>query len=196
MLLCMLVMLSVVATGCATREYVDQKVGELDTKWSDSLNQVRSIASKNQSDIAALSGRVGSLEQSQRDLTNRVSALEQRPMGGGLGKVAMSEDVMFEFGRYRLTKEAMAKLDSLASQLQGGQGAVHLVGHTDSRGGEIFNFNLGRRRAEMVSAYLAQKGVERHRLIVITLGEATPIASNQDRAGRSQNRRVEIRLLQ
>ncbi len=184
-------MLVVVATGCATREYVDQKVGELDVKSSEAIAQVRALAMQNQADIQSLSGRVSTLEQD-------VSSLKAREISGPIStSVIMSEDVFFEFGRFRLTDEAKAKLDSLIAALSGtNYTVIHLAGHTDSRGGEVLNFNLGQRRAQAVGAYLAQNGVDRYRIVDVSMGKQVPIASNQDRAGRAQNRRVEIRVLQ
>ncbi len=65
-------------------------------------------------------------------------------------------------------------------------------GHTDSRGSEKLNQKLSVARAESVKAYLVKKGIAAAR--ITTRGEAStrPVADNKTKAGRAQNRRVEI----
>jgi len=65
-------------------------------------------------------------------------------------------------------------------------------GHTDSRGSEKMNQKLSQSRADSVKAYLVKKGVSADR--ITTKGEAStrPIGDNKTKAGRAQNRRVEI----
>jgi OOP family OmpA-OmpF porin len=67
-----------------------------------------------------------------------------------------------------------------------------VTGHTDSRGSEKLNQKLSLSRAESVKAYLVKKGVSAAR--ITTKGEAStrPVADNKTKAGRAQNRRVEI----
>lgn len=143
------------------------------------------------------------MEQVQQNLSRQVAEMrgtmldiEAKVNNGGL-QVAMNDDIFFEFGQYRLTPEAKMKLDDLVSRLRGTSfEAIHLSGHTDSVGGETFNFDLGRRRAETVAAYLAQQGIDQHKLHLISLGEKVPEDSNNLSAGRARNRRVEIRVLE
>ncbi|WP_324699268.1 OmpA family protein [Novosphingobium aerophilum] len=79
-------------------------------------------------------------------------------------------------------------------------GPVTLWGHSDSRGSDAENLAASRRRAEAVRDYLAGKGVDRKRIMVIAMGEARPIAPNRkldgsdDPEGRNRNRRVEIEV--
>ncbi len=71
---------------------------------------------------------------------------------------------------------------------------VDVDGHTDNVGSDSSNFDLSRRRARSVAEYLASRQVDPRRLSMRGFGEAQPIASNGSSAGRSQNRRVEIRI--
>jgi len=71
---------------------------------------------------------------------------------------------------------------------------VDVYGHTDSDGSAQFNQSLSERRAQSVARYLITRGVISDRLFVRGLGESQPIASNSTAAGKSQNRRVEIRI--
>jgi outer membrane protein OmpA-like peptidoglycan-associated protein len=87
-------------------------------------------------------------------------------------------------------------LDQLASTLtQYEKTYVDVLGHTDSTGSDAYNQALSERRASTVADYLSTRGVQSARLAARGYGESQPKASNLDAAGRSANRRVEIRLV-
>ena len=87
-------------------------------------------------------------------------------------------------------------LDQLASTLtQYEKTYVDVLGHTDSTGSDAYNQTLSERRASAVADYLSTRGVQSARLAARGYGESQPKASNLDAAGRSANRRVEIRLV-
>jgi OmpA-OmpF porin, OOP family len=73
---------------------------------------------------------------------------------------------------------------------------VEIAGHTDSVGSAAYNQNLSERRARSVLEYLVGAGIERDRLSARGYGQAEPVADNATDAGRAQNRRVELRVLQ
>ena len=72
---------------------------------------------------------------------------------------------------------------------------VDVMGHTDSTRSDAYNQALSERRASAVADYLSSRGVQSARLATRGYGESQPKASNLDAAGRSANRRVEIRLV-
>ena len=72
---------------------------------------------------------------------------------------------------------------------------VDVLGHTDSSGSDAYNQALSERRASAVADYLSSRGVQSARLATRGYGESQPKTSNLDAAGRSANRRVEIRLV-
>jgi outer membrane protein OmpA-like peptidoglycan-associated protein len=72
---------------------------------------------------------------------------------------------------------------------------VDVLGHTDSTGSDAYNQALSERRASAVADYLSSRGVQSARLATRGYGESQPKTSNLDAAGRSANRRVEIRLV-
>jgi outer membrane protein OmpA-like peptidoglycan-associated protein len=87
-------------------------------------------------------------------------------------------------------------LDQVASTLaQYEKTYVDVMGHTDSTGSDAYNQTLSERRASAVADYLSIRGVQSARLATRGYGESQPKASNLDAAGRSANRRVEIRLV-
>jgi len=68
-------------------------------------------------------------------------------------------------------------------------------GYTDSYGNLYYNQNLSQLRANMVKSYFVGQGVNNSRIYAIGLGPENPIGDNETREGRSQNRRVEIRIV-
>ncbi len=72
---------------------------------------------------------------------------------------------------------------------------VEIGGHTDSVGSETYNQGLSERRAQSVRNYLIQRGIAASRLEARGYGEYQPVASNTTRDGRSQNRRIEFKVL-
>jgi OmpA-OmpF porin, OOP family len=109
------------------------------------------------------------------------------------GLVLTLGDVLFDTGGSSLKAGAYGTLDRLATALKDKPGrSVVIEGHTDNVGSDQNNQSLSQRRAESVQVALMQRGVLTAQTKVIGLGESTPIASNDDVAGRQQNRRVEM----
>ena len=72
---------------------------------------------------------------------------------------------------------------------------IDIYGHSDATGGEAYNQDLSKRRAESVAAYLKGRGVQSARIGTQGFGESQPIASNATEQGRATNRRVEIKVV-
>jgi len=116
-----------------------------------------------------------------------------------LYEVVLSEDQgSFKFGNSELPAEAKTRIDELITQLKADpRGAyVEIEGHTDNVGGKEINDRLGMQRAEVVKRYLYETHqVPLHKINVISYGKDKPVAPNNNRAGRAQNRRVVIKVL-
>ena len=114
-------------------------------------------------------------------------------------EVTLSEDQgNFKFGKTELPDEAKARLDQLVNQLKADPKGIYIEieGHTDNVGSKDLNERLGMERAETVKRYLyEQHQVPLHKINVISYGEDKPVAPNQNRQGRAQNRRVVVRIL-
>jgi outer membrane protein OmpA-like peptidoglycan-associated protein len=103
--------------------------------------------------------------------------------------------VYFEFNSADLRPEARELLVKVGkalntSDLEGYSFSVE--GHTDSLGGEHYNEDLSRERADAVKSFLEQEGVPDERLVSVGRGEGAPVDSNSTAQGRKRNRRVEI----
>ena len=112
-------------------------------------------------------------------------------------KPVVLEGVTFESNKARLTPNAMTVLDMVAASLIKRKDVkVEVAGHTDSQGSDAYNHKLSHQRAEVVREYLIGKGVPAENLTFKGYGEASPIASNDTKEGREQNRRVELIRIQ
>jgi OOP family OmpA-OmpF porin len=68
-------------------------------------------------------------------------------------------------------------------------------GHTDNIGSDRYNKVLSQKRANALKSYLSDAGIDSSRVKAIGYGESSPIASNKDEEGRSQNRRVMAKFM-
>jgi outer membrane protein OmpA-like peptidoglycan-associated protein len=105
--------------------------------------------------------------------------------------------LQFKVGSAELTPEAKAMLEQLASAAVAQKGyVIEVAGYASADGPEDYNRVLSRRRAEAVVQYLADNTVPARRIVIpVGFGENLPIADNKTRAGRQENRRVEVKLL-
>src|SRR5215207_3812766 len=106
--------------------------------------------------------------------------------------------VNFKSGSTMLTAESKTTLDDLASKALNAKGYVlEVSGFADSRGSVNLNRQLSQRRADAVIRYLVENhNIPLRRIITpYGYGEAQPVADNQTREGREQNRRVEVKVL-
>jgi outer membrane protein OmpA-like peptidoglycan-associated protein len=74
---------------------------------------------------------------------------------------------------------------------------VEIQGHTDDTGGSKYNDQLGQRRADEVRRYLSrQRQLPLNRMSTISYGDTLPASPNKTRAGRAENRRVVLVVLE
>ncbi len=107
-----------------------------------------------------------------------------------------SKTILFDTGKATIRQESYAVLQSISDIMQEYPTAKFLIeGHTDSVGSESSNQKLSDNRAASVRTYLTTIGMDGNRLSSIGYGESRPIATNATKAGRQQNRRVEISLM-
>jgi OOP family OmpA-OmpF porin len=101
--------------------------------------------------------------------------------------------IRFETASAELNKESLALLDHLIEVVQRCREAtIEVAGHTDSQGSPESNLDLSKRRAEAVTSYISQAGVDTSRITSAGYGETKPVASNDTPEGRAQNRRIEF----
>jgi outer membrane protein OmpA-like peptidoglycan-associated protein len=101
--------------------------------------------------------------------------------------------INFDFNKSNIKPEAAPVLDAAADVLKENPGVnVRVAGYTDGIGGEAYNQGLSERRAKSVRDYLVAHGIDASRLTAVGFGKADPVASNDTKDGRAQNRRVTL----
>lgn len=110
--------------------------------------------------------------------------------------MTLQAGTLFDFDKSVIKPAGKAALDGLvADMVKVDVETIIAVGHTDATGTDNYNRSLSIRRVEAVKAYLVSKGVPSDRIKTEGKGESQPVASNQTREGRAQNRRVEIEVV-
>lgn len=166
--------------GCATKKYVNTQVGTVQTQ------------------VSAHDTKLAELDQTSREALERATAAGKLAEGKFVYAMVLSDDaVKFPVDKAALSPEAQARLTEFAERLKGENKNVYLEiqGHTDSTGAPGYNEQLGEHRAEAVRKYLNRQGVALNRMATISYGQEAPVAPNDTRDGRAQNRRVVVVVL-
>lgn len=195
----LLIIALVVGPGCATKKYVQGEMTTIDKKVENvqgevEVNQKRI---KEHDEKLASIGEVISKHDSQfQAVDGQINDVKKMIRGNLIYKETLrSNDAKFGFNSYELGADAKAALDRFVQQLIAMNRGLYLEiqGHTDSTGSDEINVPLGQKRAEAVMLYLyKQYHIPLYRMQVISLGSSVPVADNNSREGRAQNRRVEI----
>ncbi len=211
-----------VAPACATKKFVRTEVGNVNGKvdtLTGTVEETQERTRKNEERIgqvdekAEAAGRSATSARAAADaaaasakevdgkvvtVNNRVNAVEAASRRL-IYEVTLSEDQgNFAFNKAVLPDEAKARLDKMVSDLKADPKGIfiEIEGHTDNRGTPEINQKIGMERAEAVKRYLyEQHQVPLHKINVISYGEEKPVAPNNTRDGRAQNRRVVVKVL-
>lgn len=183
-------------TGCATKKYVKQETGAVNTRVDEVQGQVEQAQTR----LNTHEQRIGDISKTAQEALTRAQEAGKLAEGKFLYETVLTDEkVKFGFDTSDLSPEGQAALDEFADQLKSQNKNVYIEiqGHTDNVGSDKYNEELGLLRAEAVRRYLNQKhGFPLHRINVISYGESAPVADNGNRQGRSQNRRVALVVLQ
>jgi outer membrane protein OmpA-like peptidoglycan-associated protein len=128
------------------------------------------------------------------ELMKELSELKAQQTERGI--VLTIGDVLFATGKADLSPNANKSAEKLADFLKKHpKRDVLIEGHTDSVGKDDYNLVLSRKRADSVKYKLMADGVEADRITTVGYGKKFPLASNDTKAGKAQNRRVEVIIL-
>lgn len=203
------------SVGCATKKYVRNRVSERVTPLEQRTGELEETSRRNSQDLGRLSTDITDAKgradraQSQADsalsraneANTRVGGAEQSvtDLRTNLDNYSLQNtvSVRFKFDSYQLMPDAKEALDQLASQIKDQTNFIlEIEGFADSTGKDAYNNQLTQKRADAVRRYLAeQHNIPLFRMHLLGFGEMRPVADNHTREGRSENRRVEIRLL-
>ncbi len=217
--LSLLLAASMAATvGCASKNYVRQqttplinKTNELDDLTAKNSKDIKDVDTRTQAALQAVNTKTDAVDQKAQaagaqagqaqtladNATRRVDSLQNTVANLDNYRVVTEASVLFGFNKDILTKDAKSDLDKLAGSISSAKGYIVAVeGSTDSIGDAQYNYDLSQRRARAVIQYLASEHqVPAYKIYVIGLGKDKPVDSNKTAAGRSKNRRVDVRLM-
>jgi outer membrane protein OmpA-like peptidoglycan-associated protein len=209
-------------SACATKRFVRESVGEVNDRVEtigQSLEATQQQTQENATRIAQVdekatqAGTAAQAAQSSATAAQtsataartaaetagtRAAAVETASRRLILEVVVTNNQGNFALGRSDLPDDVRMRLDELVSKLKAAPAGnfIEIEGHTDSTGSEETNNRLGLERAENVKRYLYETyQIPLHKMNVISYGESKPVAPNNTRDGRAQNRRVVIRVL-
>ena len=109
---------------------------------------------------------------------------------------AYAKTILFNSGKSSFQQQTYPVLQSIAAILKEYPSSnFSIEGHTDSDGKDASNQKLSEDRAAAVKGYLTENGIAASRLTSSGFGESKPIDSNKTKAGKANNRRVEVKLV-
>ena len=165
--------------------------------------------SENKQDIAAnqqnISANKQGIEANQQNISANTTAIDANAAETSKRFSELSEydtkdqlDVRFASGSTKISAADQAALNKLAHNAVNLKGyIIQVKGFADSSGNAAMNQNLSMERAQGVIAFLIQQCnvPVRHIVAPGAMGEVAPVASNETKAGRAENRRVEVKVL-
>ncbi len=209
------VIVGVGTTGCATKGFVRTSVGEVNDKVDSlgrSVEETQEATRTNAARIGEVEAATKQAAQSAQqansaaaDAASAARAADEKAVAMDKAsrrlvyEVVLSDDQgNFAFGQAELPDDARSRLDALISDMTADPQAAwfEIEGHTDNVGSADLNTRLGLERAEAVKRYLyEQHRIPLHKINVISYGSEKPVAPNNTRDGRAQNRRVVIKVV-
>jgi outer membrane protein OmpA-like peptidoglycan-associated protein len=176
----------------AKRE-TERAMGEAErARMAAAADVERAAIAKRQADAEAAKAAKAKAESDK--LMEELASLKAQQTERGI--VLTIGDVLFATGKADLSASAKKSVGTLAEFLQKNPNRNVLIeGHTDSVGADDYNLALSQRRADSVKDHLLENGVYAGRITAVGYGKKYPVASNDTAAGKAQNRRVDVVIL-
>ncbi len=211
--LAVLVAVSLIGAGCATKSWVREQMGQERVQTD---KQVADVEGRVDAEAKATTARVGDVERSvegaNRSLAdvNRSTQAAQQRADAAFSRAEQSDqrltrlwtkrydrqlvdtvEVLFKFDRADLDDGAQTALLGVVRELRGNQNlTVDLAGYADPVGPQEYNIRLSQRRVEAVRRFLVQQGIELPRINSVGLGVLSETGVPNDK-----KRRVTVRLM-
>ncbi len=209
-------------TACASKGFVKNEVSQVSGKvdsLSQSLEETQERTKKNEARIAEVDQKTQAAQQSANAAQEAASTADTKAVAANesAGKVNGRVDDLdkatkrlmytvvlndaegnFKFNSTALPDSAKAKIDDMIKGIMADPKGAYfeIEGHTDNVGPADINQKIGLERADNVKRYLyEQYQIPLHRINIISYGSEKPVAGNDTKDGRAQNRRVVIKVL-
>jgi len=113
-------------------------------------------------------------------------------------ELTLNSEMLFKSGSAEPSQDAKTVFSELAKLIEPYDNEVQIIGHTDnvpiSNAQYANNWALSSARAVAIVDFLSFEGVSPDQMSAVAFGEFRPIGDNQTEEGRSQNRRVVVRI--
>ncbi|MDI9255967.1 OmpA family protein [Flavobacterium sedimenticola] len=107
-----------------------------------------------------------------------------------------AKTILFDSGKATFKQQTYPVLQAIVAILKEYPNSnFSIEGHTDSDGKDATNQKLSEDRAAAVKNFLIENGIASSRLTSAGFGESKPIDTNKTKAGKANNRRVEVKLV-
>ncbi|MCH4823127.1 OmpA family protein [Gramella lutea] len=137
------------------------------------------------------------MDKQAKEIEQEIPGAEVERVGEGINVTFdESSGVYFDTEKYNINDKSQATLNKLADIfMEYPQTNILVEGHTDNTGSDSYNLTLSKNRAQAVTGYLVDSGIEKGRFTTKWYGESQPKYDNTTAEGRSKNRRVEIAIV-
>ncbi len=137
------------------------------------------------------------MDKQAKKIEEEIPGAEVERVGEGINVTFdESSGVYFDTEKYNINAKSRETLNKLADIFKEYPNSNILVeGHTDSTGSDSYNLTLSKNRAQAVTGYLVDNGIDRGRFTTKWYGESQPKYDNSTAEGRSKNRRVELAIV-
>jgi len=174
----------------AQKKRLAAQQGQLAAQQGQLAAQKQSVEA-NQKNVAANQQQIAANIKDIEENTNRFIALSEYDVKG-------AGSVKFNVGSSTISAKDQEELKKLAQTAIGLKGyIIEVMGYADSTGSAAMNTKLSEERARAVVTFLMQQGgvPVRHIVAPGAMGEYGPVAPNETKAGRAENRRVDVKVL-
>lgn len=137
------------------------------------------------------------MDKQAKKIEEEIPGAEVERVGEGINVTFdESSGVYFDTEKYNINSKSQTTLNKLADIFKEYPNSNILVeGHTDNTGSDSYNLTLSKNRAQAVTNYLVDNGIDRGRFTTKWYGESQPKYDNSTVEGRSKNRRVELAIV-
>jgi outer membrane protein OmpA-like peptidoglycan-associated protein len=174
------------------------------SSMQEQLRRELEAAEKNRLLASETAARLDSLEKEMRERLARIEAIaaesegkiEVEPQADGK-KILVTMRINFDFDKANIRPDENSIMQQVGEILNTyPEAKVHLSGHTDWVGSDLYNIHLSHRRVDSVRTYLSKRERVSFRrfFMPVGYGESKPVETNETDEGRFRNRRVEFLL--
>lgn len=189
--------------AATARDAQQQDVAAVEDRFGRLMENQRERAARVAMIVSAQRSRIAELESELDDLRRMAAkAAEQVEDDNGalacqqrMASAVEAEGIQFANNKAEIRADAARTIDRLIVIARDcPDSRITVRGHTDSMGERAYNLYLSELRAAAVVEYMTRNGIAPDRIDAVGVGPDEPVANNNTRVGRAENRRIEIRV--